>query len=1058
MEFKPDEPGTAGMLATRPAEPDASAMEVRKTVTVLFTDLVESTRLSRQLDPEALRMLMSRYFDGMQAVVERHGGVVEKFIGDAVMAVFGVPVIHEDDALRSVRAAVEMRAALVELNRDLERTWGIQLEGRIGMNSGEVIAGDPVHGHRFVTGDVVNVAKRLEEAAARGEILIGEATHRLVRDAVVAEPVADRVVKGGQTVQALRLVDVLPHVPGRARRFDSPLVNRVQQLEAMRTVFAVVRQNRTCHLLTVLGPAGVGKSRLVREFVGEVGGEATVVSGRCLPYGEGITYWPLGEVVRELVRLDEPAVAERPSAAIAALLPGEEKADLIADLVTEAVGLGDSGLGIGEETFWAVRKLFEALAQHRPLIVVWDDLQWAQPTFVELVDYLAQLSHDAPILLLCLARPEIFDTHPAWGGGKLNAASMLLEPLNDGDCRTLIANLLGRGPLPADVETRIAEAAGGNALFAEELLAMLVDDELLSWDDGRWVATNDLLQVPVPQTINTLLAARLESLPELERALLVRASIEGTLFHRNAVRALGPDLTDAALQQILASLVRRDVIRPDRANFAGDDAYRFRHLLIRDAAYHSLSKTTRADLHERFAAWLERAAGERVREYEQIVGYHLEQAFECRSALGFADSHAASLASRGAQRLESAGRRALARSDVPAAISLLERASELLALDIPRRAGLLPELGAALIEAGRLPDAEVVLGEARELAGASGDERAASHALVQQQFLQLLRVSDGGTDEAARAVEAVVPVFERHGDHHGLCRARRLQAWLHWNRARAAAAAGAWEQAAADARRAGDEDERSEILNWVASSMFFGPAPVTDAIRRCEEIRVEVGGNLGSVAWTVRSLAGLHAMDGRFELARQLLAESKSIFEELGQTLNSSVSHVDGIVEMLAGDPEAGERHLLEGYRALDGMGDRAFLSTTAGYLAQALSAQGRDEEAQRYTEISEELAARDDLLTQVIWRSARGGIQARKGRFEEAEALARDAVAMSQSTDFVNTRADALVDLARVLHLGGRPDEARSAAAEGLVLYELKGNSVAAGKTRADLAVLLQA
>jgi len=1056
FEQKTDQAAGAGLPASQPAAgPETHAPEVRKTVTVLFADLVESTRLGRQLDPEALRHLMSRYFEAMQSVVERHGGMVEKFIGDAVMAVFGVPVLHEDDALRAVRAAAEMRESLATLNQDLERTWSVRLQGRIGINSGEVIAGDHLLGHGFVTGEVVNVAKRLEEAAATGEILIGEATHRLVRDAVVAERVSDRVVKGGETVEALRLVEVLTRVPGRARRFDSPLVDREQELSSLRSVFASVLQNRACYLVTVLGAAGVGKSRLVQEFVAELGADARVLHGRCLPYGEGITYWPLAEVVREIVRTEGSADAEPSSAAIAELLQGEEKADLIAELISEALGLGGAGAGIGEETFWAVRKLLEGLAHRRPLVVVFDDLHWAEPTFIQLVDHLAQLSREAPILLLCMARPEVFDSHPSWGGGKLNAASMLLEPLNDSDCRRLITNLLGRGPLPAEVETRIADAADGNALFAEELLAMLVDDGLLAWDDGRWVAADDLGDLPVPQTINSLLAARLEGLPDNERALLVRASVEGTVFHRSAIRELAPELSSPSVDSILATLVRRDVVRPDHSMFAADEAYRFRHPLIRDAAYRSLSKTTRADLHERFVVWLERTARERVREYEEILGYHLEQAFRYRIALGSVDPHAASLARGAAQRLESAGRRALARSDLPAAIGLLERASDLLAFDEPRRAGLLPELGAALIEAGRLPDAEIVLAEARELAAAAQDEGADSHALVQQQFLQLLRVADGGTEEAARAVETVIPVFERSGDHHGLCRARRLQAWLYWNKARAAAAAEAWEQAAAHARLAGDEDERSEILNWVASSIFFGPTPVPEGIRRCDEIRVEISGNLGSEAWTLRSLAGLHAMDGGFELARQLLAASTAIFEELGQTLNSSVLHVDGIVELLAGDPAAAERRLLAGYRALEKMGDRAFLSTTAAYLAQAIYAQGRDDEAERFTELSEELAARDDLLTQLVWRSARARILARQGRIEEAEELAREAVKMGELTDFVNTRADALIDLAQILHQAGCMEEAKAAAAEGLALYEQKENSVTARKTRAHLADL---
>jgi predicted ATPase/class 3 adenylate cyclase/DNA-binding SARP family transcriptional activator len=1038
-----------------PAAVPAPSPDVRKTVTILFTDLVDSSRLSLRLDPEALRNLMSRYFERMRAVVERHGGIVEKYIGDAIMAVFGVPVLHEDDALRAVRAATEMREALDALNQDLERAWDVQLAARIGVNTGEVIAGDHSRGFGFVTGDAVTAAKRLEEAAETGEILIGEATHRLVRDAVLVEQGGRRTLKHGEAIDALRLLAVFAHTSGHARRFDSPFVGRDRQRAALQAVFANAVSDRACHLLTVLGGAGVGKSRLVQEFVGALGAEVTVLRGRCLPYGEGITYWPLAEVVKDLGRSEGQDPGEQSVAMIRARLAEEEKAELIAERVAVALGVGGPGGGTSEETFWAVRKLFEALSHSGPLVVVFDDVHWAQPTFLDLVEHIAVFSRDVPILLVCIARPELLDTRSDWGGGKLNATSILLEPLSEAECRELISNLLDRAPLPRDAEARIAGAAEGNALFAEELVAMLIDDHLLTREDDHWVASSDLSDLPVPSTIQALLAARLEGLPADERAIVTAASVEGTVFHRGTVSDLVPDSLAPTLEQSLMALVRRDVIRPDTPDFPGEEAYRFRHGLIRDAAYRSLPKNTRAELHERVASWLERSAGDRMREFEEIVGYHLEQAYRNRAALGSIDAHTTSLATRSAQRLESAGQRALARSDLPAAISLLEKASGLLVLDEGRRAGLLPELGAALIEAGRLPDAEIVLREARQLAAAAEDECADSHALVQQQFLQLLRVADGGTEEAGRAVERVIPVFERCGDHHGLCRARRLEAWLHWNAARAAAAGEAWEQAAVHARRAGHEDERSEILNWVASSMFFGPTPVPEGIRRCDEIRVAVSGNLGSEAWTLRSLAGLHAMDGRFELARELLGDSNAIFEELGHTLNSSVSHLDGIVEMLAGDPAAAERRLLEGYRALEEMGDKAFLSTTAAYLAQAVYAQGRDEETRRYAEISEELAARDDLLTQVIWRSARAGYLAGQGRIQEAEELAREAVTMCEATDFVNTRADALTSLAEILQQAGRMEEAKAAAAGALALYAQKGNSVAAGKIQAQFALL---
>ena len=491
-----------------------------------------------------------------------------------------------------------------------------------------------------------------------------------------------------------------------------------------RPCFGNVVRDRACHLLTVLGGAGVGKSRLVREFTGGLAGDVTVLRGRCLPYGEGITYWPLAEIVREITRAEGLDPGEQSAATIAARLAGDEKAELIAERVAEALGLGGAGGGTSEETFWAVRRLFEALARAGPLVIVVDDLHWAESTFLDLIEHVADFSRDFPILLVCIARPELLDTRPGWGGGKLNATSILLEPLSEAECRELISNLLDRAPLPPAAESRIAGAAEGNPLFAEELVAMLVDDALLTREDDRWVASSDLSELPVPSTIHALLAARLEGLPADERAILTTAAVEGAVFHRGAVGELARPALDTALEDGLLALVRRDLIRPDAADFAGEKAYRFRHVLIRDAAYRSLPKNARADLHERFAAWLELTAGDRLREFEEIVGYHLEQAFQYRVALGPRDSRAASLAARASERLEAAGRRALVRSDLPAAIGLLERVSRLLPTDDPRRIALLAELGAALIERGRLAEAGRVLDEAERLAAAANDQRA----------------------------------------------------------------------------------------------------------------------------------------------------------------------------------------------------------------------------------------------------------------------------------------------------------------------------------------------
>jgi len=1039
---------------SKPGVPEARnpAPDVRKTVTILFVDIVDSSRLSLALDPEALRNLLVRYFDELTAVIRRHGGIVERYIGDAIMALFGVPVLHEDDALRAVRAAVEMREMLAILNREFEAGWGVRLANRIGINTGEVIA--VAQGHSSVTGEAINVAKHLEEAAAANEILIGKPTHRLVRDAVVVEPSGPRALKHGRTIHALVVVDVLPHALGSARRFDSPFVGRVRERAALETALSKVVRDRTCHLLTVLGGAGVGKSRLVWEFAGGFAGDVTVLRGRCLPYGEGITYWPLAEIVREITRAEGRDPGEQAASAIAARLAGEEKAELIVERLGNALGLGGAGGAKSEETFWAVRRLFEALARAGPLVIVVDDLHWAESTFLDLIEHVAKFSRDFPILLLCIARPELLDKRPGWGGDKLRATSIFLEPLSEAECRELITNVLDRAPLPPAAESRIASAAEGNPLFAEEFVAMLVDDAMLTREGDHWVASSDLSELPVPSTIHALLAARLEGLPADERAILMTAAVEGLVFHRAAARELRPAL-DTPLEDGLQALVRRDLIRPDTADFAGESAFRFRHGLIRDAAYRSLPKNARADLHERYAVWLERTAGDRLREFEEIVGYHLEQAFRYRVALGPLDSRAALLAARASDRLEAAGRRALVRSDLPAAISLLERVSRLLPADNPRRTVLLAELGAALIECGRLTEAGPVLDEGERLAAAAGDARAASHVLVQQQVLRLLRGEERALEEAARATARVIPVFERHEDDLGLCHARRLEAWLFWNEARAEAAAAAWERAAAHARRAGDRHGYYESLTWIASSLWFGPTPAAEGIRRCEAMRAEVRESPEPEAAILRELASLNAIVGRFALARELLATSNATYADLGLTLQVASSDHAAVVEVLAGNPAAAETSMRAAYRALEEMGEHHFRSTIAATLGLVILEQGRDEEAEALAEVSARLGATGDLLTQIRWRRVRARVLARRVEIRAAEGLAREALAIAEATDFVNERADTLIDLSHVLEASRRRDEAVSAASGALDLYELKGNAVAAAAARLRLGEL---
>ena len=476
--------------------------EIRKTVSVLFCDLVGSTALGERTDPEVLRELMGSYHAALRAILERHGGTVEKFVGDAAMAVFGIPHVHEDDALRAVRAAAEMRQVVARLD----------LHVRIGVSTGEVAAGV---GETLVTGDTVNVAARLEEAAEPGEILIGEQTERLVRDRVRAEALAPVELKGKtNAVAAFRLLEVLPDAPAFTRPSDAPFVGRAEEVEVLRLAAERAAGERLPQLCTIVGPPGIGKSRLAREFLAGVGEKPRILVGRCLPYGEGITYWPLGEIVRQVGGGD-------PRDSIAEIVGGEEGA-FVADHVAGAISLGPAG-GSPEEISWAVRKLFEALARDRPLIAVVDDIHWAEPTLLDLLEYVASFTADVPLLVLCTARPDLFELRPSWTNPRANATLVSLEPLPVEESETLVDELQ---EVDARTRARIVAAAEGNPLFVEQLLAMRAEE-----GDGELV---------IPPTIQALLSARLDRLEPAERAVLERASIEGRLFHRSAVTELLP--------------------------------------------------------------------------------------------------------------------------------------------------------------------------------------------------------------------------------------------------------------------------------------------------------------------------------------------------------------------------------------------------------------------------------------------------------------------------------------------------------------------------------------
>jgi class 3 adenylate cyclase/tetratricopeptide (TPR) repeat protein len=1029
------------------------AREVRKTVTVVFVDIAGSTGMGERLDPESLRRVMTRYFDAMRSVVDRHGGTVEKFIGDAVMAVFGVPVLHEDDALRAVRSAVEMREALVGLNESLERRWSVRLETRTGVNTGEVVAGDPTAGESLVVGDAVNVAARLEQSAGPGEILIGASTYRLARDAVEVEAVERLDVRGREApVDAYRLLRVLPGAPAFARRMDSPLVGRRRELTLLEEAFQRVGETRSCHLFTVLGSAGVGKSRLAAELLFFCRPQSAVLTGRCLPYGEGITYWPVVEVVRQAAGLSDTDTADETRRKLLGLLDREEDGPLVAERVAQLLG-ATTGTA-SEEIPWAVRRLLEALARDRPLLLIIDDLHWGESRLLDLIEYVADWVRDSPILLVGLARPELLDVRPGWAGGKLNATSILLEPLTEDEATSLISNLLGRVDIEDTARRRITEAAEGNPLFVEETVSMLIDDGVLRRENGHWEVAGDLSRVAVPGTIQALLAARLDRLGTEERAAIERASVEGKLFHRGAVAALTPEGTREPLTSHLQTLVRKELIRPARSEFVGEDAFEFRHLLLRDAAYASVSKETRAGLHARFAEWLARVAERRLPEYDEILGYHFQQAHRYRSELGRRDEETEGLGRRAGGHLGRAGRRAFERGDAPAAINLLGRASELLP-ESPERLRRRIDLGVALLEAGEFSRSREVLQEAVDAARRLGEQALEWTARVELIEVEL-QVEPGEADRARREVEEAIAALEGLGDDAALAKAWHVAAILGWLEARAEMTLSALERAIEHASRAGDRRQVAEDLWLQAMTTSWGPTPVEEGIRRVREIMSRSQGHRKVEALCLATLAHLEASRGNLEEARGLILRGRAMMRELGLVvLAAATSHAQGYIELVAGNLEAAAQAERDGFDELERMGEKAYLSTSAAFLARTLYLLDRLDEAERFTRISEETADPNDLASHIVWRSVRAKVLARRGRLEEAERMARDAVALADDTDYLDNRADAFQDLGEVLHLAGKHREGAEAIARAAELYERKGSVVLVERARRRLAEL---
>ena len=1015
------------------------ARDSRKTVTIVFANPRLHTERGELLEPKAFTHVMTRYFEAMKAALERHGGTVEKFIGDAVMAVFGLPVRHEDDALRAVRAAADMQAALPALNETFGKLYGVRLLNHIGVNTGEVIAsGDASTGQRLVTGDAVNTAARLEQAAGAAEIILGELTHRLTRDQVEVEVIPPLTLKGkAEPVPAYRFVGVRER-PVERGVLVTQFIGRETEVARLAEALFLAAGAKRARLINVVGDAGVGKSRLIREFAISAAHESGVVRGRCLPYGDGITFWPLSDVVRDAAGIGSGDSSDAAIEKIHGLLGDPERAgerDDVTDRIASMMNLSPSQFPVAE-LMWGMRRLLEALAAERPLVVILDDIHSAEQTFLDFIDYLVETAEGAPILVLCSARHELLERHEAWAEAHADD-TITLVPLTDGEVGQLVGELLG--DLDPSVRERIATAAEGNPLYTEQIVSMLQETGAIRREGERWISTRASGELAIPATVQALVAARLDALGAEERAVMEPASVIGLSFAEEAIVELVEDVARGRVEIDLRSLAAKQLIRRTTSE---DASYRFGHLVIKDTAYGSLLKRVRAALHERFVVWAERVNRERGREneFEEILGYHLEQAYRYRTELGVIDNEARAVGEQAAVKLGNAGRRALDRSDLSAATNLLGRAVSLYEAPSPVRVVLRTELSEAFLAGGRLEEARKAARDATADALEVGDTRLETLARVADAVIDVF-LGEERPEVTLQRARSSIELFERAGDDAGLARAWRLLAWQHGSMGHVDDAASDCLRAAEYGLRAGDFRIANRAAMGYASYAVNGSRPAPEVAERCRALLDQVGGDRKAEGLILSVLAQLRAMEGSFDDAREMSQRARGLLLDLGPSAIAYATSIDSSrVEILAGDLGAAEALLRRDDEDLERLGETYFRSTVVGKLANVVALQGRDDAAQTLSETAESLASEDDVEAQILWRIARARSLANRGETVAGTELAREALALAEETMSPVYLAEAETALGDSLAAAGN-HEADAAYRRALERYRSKGD-----------------
>jgi class 3 adenylate cyclase/tetratricopeptide (TPR) repeat protein len=959
----------------------------RKLATVLFADLVGSTELVSDQDPEITRRRVKAYFDAVSSCIETHGGTVEKFAGDAVMAAFGIPQAHEDDAERAIRAALGI----------IQNVHDLGVEARIGIEAGEVVVDET--DSTFATGAAVNVAARLQQAAGPGEILIGESAHRLTDGAVQSENVGPLELRGFRNpIDAYRVVAAVDGLP-TATTVSAPFVGREAELELLENTLARTMRDRRPHVFTIYGEPGVGKSRLLREFLAGVEG-VTILAGRALPYGEGVTYWPLAEMVKAAAGITDDDPMETAREKLIECCGDEAIAELLglASGVMEAV---DSERG-QPEIAWAAREFVDELADVQPLVLVFEDIHWAEEPLLELIDHLAQWVRERALLIVCLARPELLDVRPGWGGGRIRSTAIELEPLVREESEALAQALLAEHDIPETVRTRLLEKTEGNPLFVEETVRMLLEEGVDGSDR-------------IPDTLQALIGARIDRLPPGEKVLLQRGSVMGRTFFAGALDYLSPEYDADELDDMLDDLLLRDFItRQERSTISGETAYRFKHVLIREVAYGGLSKSSRAEYHTRFAEWLREKAD---KELLEIRAYHLDQATVLYAELeGKAPEE---LAKTAAKALQAAGKRALARESNLSARKLLLRALEL-EPSLERR-----YLAArAAVQLGDLPvvrDEMTVVAEEAEATGARDLQTRALTALS-----EVAASLDGELVRAATLADEALAVVE-DDDHEGrftaLDRRARVARWM----GRLAEAMEFAHRALEEARAAGRKDQEARAALQLAGihigRMEEGKAePLIDHA-------LELADHSGSIvarAAAASSKGNLLMVRGHYEQASGWFTKALELYREAADVSEIAwTSRQLGLVAWRTGNPEKAEKYLRESIRLLAPMQERGTLCESQRYLAQLFLEQGRVEEAEKYALAARETVSPEDIVSRATTRVALAQVRTAQGRQDEAETLYNEALEIVSGGEHCRILLDVLPPYADFLRSLDRDDEA---------------------------------